>query len=63
MKRKLAGYFGCGVQLVWFIYPKTQSAEVYTSPTKKKKVAKNQSLDGGDVLPGLTLSLKQYSPK
>ena len=33
--------------------------EVYTSPAKKRKIGKEQTLDGGDVLPGFTLSLKQ----
>jgi Uma2 family endonuclease len=59
MARKLKEYFQAGVRLVWLIQPKTQTAEVYTSPTKKRKVGKDQALDGGDVLPGFTLSLRQ----
>jgi len=58
MKRKLRDYFEAGVRLVWFIYPKTQSAEVYTSPTNCRKIGKSQALDGGDVLPGFKLLLK-----
>jgi Uma2 family endonuclease len=59
MARKLHDYFEAGVRLVWFIYPKTQSAEVCTSPTSIKRLTKNQSLDGGDVLPGFRLPLKE----
>jgi len=58
MTRKLHDYFEAGVQLVWFIYPKTQSAEICTSPTAIRRVGKNQSLDGGNVLPGFKLPLK-----
>ncbi len=59
MARKLKDYFLSGVDLVWLIFPKTQSAEVYTAPDEKTKIARNGSLDGGDVLPGFTLSLKE----
>jgi len=59
MERKLRDYFEAGVRLVWLINPKTQSAEAYTSPTRKRKIGKDQSLDGGDVLPGFRLPLKK----
>jgi Uma2 family endonuclease len=55
---KLRDYFNAGVRLVWFIYPKTQTAVVYTSPTSKKELSKDQALDGGKVLPGFSLPLK-----
>jgi Uma2 family endonuclease len=58
MARKLKDYFIAGVQLVWLIYPKTETAEVYTAPDVKTKIGKNGSLDGGAVLPGFSLSLK-----
>ncbi len=59
MKRKLKEYFKAGVRLVWIINPRKQTAEVYTSPTRRKKIGKGQALDGGDVLPGYQLSLKK----
>jgi len=58
MERKLKEYFKSGVRLVWLIDPKTQTAEEYTSPTKRRHIGKNQSLDGGDVLPGFRVPLK-----
>ncbi|HYT94106.1 MAG TPA: Uma2 family endonuclease [Gemmataceae bacterium] len=59
MDRKLRDYFETGVRLVWFIQPKTQTATAYTSPTKSRRVGKEQALDGGDVLPGFRLYLKE----
>jgi len=56
---KIVDFFDAGVKLVWVIYPKTQTAEEYTSPTAVKHVTKTQSLDGHNVLPGFSLSLKQ----
>jgi Uma2 family endonuclease len=58
MKRKLRDYFLAGIPLVWVINPKKQTAEVYTAPDKKQRVGKDQALDGGDILPGFSLSLK-----
>lgn len=59
MERKLRDYFEAGVRLVWFIQPRTQTAAVYTSPTKLRRVGKDGSLTGNDVLPGFTMSLKE----
>jgi len=58
IKRKIHDYFLCGVRLVWVLQPKTQTAEVYTSPTDVRRFDNDQMLDGGDVLPGLTLPLR-----
>jgi Uma2 family endonuclease len=56
---KLQEYFQAGVLLVWVIDPRKQTAESYTSPTRKKQAAKDGVLDGGKVLPGFKLSLKE----
>lgn len=59
MQRKRREYFQAGVKLVWQIQPRTETAEVYASPTECRFIAADQSLDGGDVLPGFSLPLKQ----
>ena len=59
MERKLREYFTAGVRLVWLIYPKTRTVEVYTSATECRRVRHDQTLDGGDVLPGFELPLRK----
>ncbi len=59
MALKLRDYFRAGVQLVWYIYPKTETALAYTSPTAKKEILIDGSLDGGKVLPGFSLPLRK----
>lgn len=59
MERKLKEYFKAGVQLVWYIDPKTQAAQVYHSPKRCAIISKDGLLDGGKVLPGFSLSLKE----
>ena len=59
MRRKLRDYFTAGTQIVWFIYPTTKSAEVYTGPRKRQKLTPADSLEGGSVLPGFELSLEK----
>ncbi len=56
--RKLQDYFRAGVELVWVIDPKTRTAKAYTSPIDVVPISKTGSLDGGSVLPGFRLSLK-----
>lgn len=63
IERKLEDYFDAGVRLVWFIYPMTQTAVAYTSPTAKKDIPKDGKLDGGKVLPGFSLPLKELFPR
>jgi Uma2 family endonuclease len=58
MDRKLRDYFLAGVELVWVIDPKTQSAKAYTSPEDVRRIGKGGSLDGGAVLPGFRMPLK-----
>lgn len=59
IRRKLKEYFLAGVKQVWIIYPKKKSAEIYTSPDKRKRINPDQSLTGGDILPGFVLPLKK----
>jgi len=58
MERKLKDYFFAGVRLVWYVNLKTRTAEVYTSPDQSVIVTEDQTLDGGDVLPGFRLRLR-----
>jgi Uma2 family endonuclease len=58
MDDKLANYFRAGVRAVWYIDPATRSARVYSSLLDVQEISPDGVLDGGDVLPGLRLSLK-----
>lgn len=59
MDRKRRDYFLAGTKLVWIIDPESGTAEVYSSPTDRTRIPKSGSLDGGEVLPGFRLSLKE----
>ncbi|MFO0806538.1 MAG: Uma2 family endonuclease [Gemmataceae bacterium] len=59
MDDKLEDYFNNGSSLVWLVDPKTRSALVFTSPDRETatKLVEGQRLDGGTLLPGLTIPL------
>jgi Uma2 family endonuclease len=57
--RKIGEYFRVGVQLVWVIDPPTRTAEVYTATDQCTELTEKESLDGGAVLPGFSLSLRR----
>lgn len=57
MEQKLNEYFEAGVQLVWYIDPKTRTATVYTSPTEATSITVDEQLEGKAVLPGFSLRL------
>jgi Uma2 family endonuclease len=45
--------------LVWEVDPKNRTVEVFTAADQSTRLNQNQTLDGGNVLPGFTLSLSQ----
>jgi Uma2 family endonuclease len=59
MDRKRRDYFAAGVELVWVIDPKSQTAKAYTSPGDVERIGKTGSLDGGAMLPGFRLPLRE----
>ena len=58
MNIKVSEYFSAGVQLIWLIDPSSRTATVFHSAEHSKKLHETDSLDGGTVLPGFTLSLR-----
>jgi len=59
MQDKLQDYFAAGVQLVWYVYPATRQVHVFTSADDSAVLSEPGTLDGGDLLPGLSLSLER----
>jgi Uma2 family endonuclease len=56
--RKRREYFEGGTQLVWIVDPAARMVAVYTQATvPDNTLSADQTLDGGDVLPGFTLEL------
>lgn len=56
MREKALYYLKNGSRIVWLVFPAKQEVEVYTEDAVQVLKA-NQTLDGGEVLPGFTLSV------
>jgi len=56
---KTKEYFEAGVERVWVIYPEFAIIYDYDSPTSVHILTRNQTLDGGTVLPGLQVPLTE----
>jgi len=59
MDRKLREYFDAGVRLVWYVYPETCQAHVYAGAAQFEVITEQQAMDGGDVLPSLSIPLTE----
>ncbi|MBC7929653.1 MAG: Uma2 family endonuclease [Rubrivivax sp.] len=59
INEKIALYFAAGSRAVWVFNPKKRTAAVYTSPSESRTLGENDTLDGGDVLPGFSLDLSK----
>jgi Uma2 family endonuclease len=60
MQLKMREYFQAGSKLVWLVDPKTRTVRVYTSPRKSVLLTEDESVDGGKVLPGFSLSIREW---
>jgi Uma2 family endonuclease len=59
MERKRGEYFSQGVSVVWEIDPETRTATVYKADGTVIELTESDRLDGGDVLPGFSLELRE----
>jgi Uma2 family endonuclease len=58
IRRKLREYFKASVELVWIVDPKKRMIAVHTSPKFPTVLKESQTLDGGDVLPGFQMAIR-----
>ena len=56
---KLNQYFTAGVQLAWVIDPKRRKATIHTSLTEQVTIDIDGVLDGGKVVPGFRITLRE----
>jgi Uma2 family endonuclease len=57
MARKRREYFEAGVRLVWEVDPRVRTVDVYQSAEHSTRLDQSQTLEGGDVLPGIAFPL------
>lgn len=57
MARKRADFFQAGVQLMWIVYPLTQTVRVFTDVENFTELSADDTLTGGDVLPGFEVKV------
>lgn len=56
---KVVEYFKYGTRLVWVVYPRSRTIHVYTSAVQVKILTVDDVLDGGDVLPGFSVPVRE----
>lgn len=59
MRRKAERYLELGTRVVWLVFPDEQEIEVYLPDEDVKTLRVGDTLDGGEVLPGFTLSVSE----
>jgi Uma2 family endonuclease len=60
MEKKLREYFASGVRIVWYADPKKRTVRVYEAVDRSVLLNDDDELDGGDVLPGFRLSIREW---
>jgi len=60
MKRKRLEFFAGGARLFWIVDPDECTVLVFTAPEQSTLLTEADTLDGGDVLPGFKLSIREW---
>lgn len=58
LRKKLAHYLGAGTRLMWLIDTDERGVEVHTPDGPARWVPEDGVLDGGDVVPGFTVPVR-----
>ncbi|MDX2162154.1 MAG: Uma2 family endonuclease [bacterium] len=61
LRQKLKNYLAAGT-VVWLCYPEAQELDVHPPGQPPRTLSSADTLDGGTVLPGFTLSLRSIFP-
>ena len=59
---KIADYFDAGTREVWVVEPRKRTVTIYRSLSEISIVRALDVIEGGDLLPGLTLALDAFLP-
>ncbi len=62
VQRKVRFYLENGVRLLWLIDPENRTVTVMTTPNESVVLAEGDALDGGDVLPGFRVRVREILP-
>jgi Uma2 family endonuclease len=59
VNEKITLYLAAGSRAVWVFNPRRRTVAVYSSPSEFQTLSEQDTLDGGDVLPGFELKLSE----
>ncbi len=55
LRRRTRDYLAAGVRLIWVAWPEERSVSVYAGSRTPTELIAEETLDGGDVLPGFVI--------
>ena len=59
MQEKVLQYLEAGASVVWVVQPRTRTVEIWRPGTDVRVLHKGDSLEGGNVLPGFRLTVRE----
>lgn len=62
IEAKVGEYLEAGVRLVWVVYPEARRVHVFTPDHRAVVLSAQDTLDGGDVLPGFAVTVGDLIP-
>jgi Uma2 family endonuclease len=57
LRRRTRDYLEAGVSIVWVVWPEERSISVYRGSMTPVELTADDTLDGGDVLPGFSVKV------
>jgi Uma2 family endonuclease len=63
LRRKIEEYLERGVRMIWVVDPEDRSVTVYRAGVADDYLTENDTLSGGDVVPGFSVPVSELFPK
>lgn len=60
IERKRRELFESGTRLIWGVHPDSRTVDIFTGADACTTLTENDTLTGGDVLPGFELSIREW---
>ncbi|MCK6577931.1 MAG: Uma2 family endonuclease [Anaerolineae bacterium] len=61
IQQKIEEYLRAGTRAIWVFYPKARAINVHRG-SAAVRLSENDTLDGGDILPGFTSPIRDFFP-
>lgn len=63
IQKRIGDYLAAGVPIIWIVDPRKRTVSVYSDISSSVTLQENETLEGGEILPGFKMSIREWFDK